>query len=147
MLDFDKLVSTENPLPEIVVANTLWRNQYYQANIDWLIVDAEKYPNHLELNLSTESYIDGDDTDSEFIGRIMIPYTTLSEEYNKSVDEIKELPIIYDNEDVAEVFDDRIKFSLFQGDDPAEWYEEFDGKNCLKIENVIQDLLNNCYGK
>lgn len=40
-----------------------------------------------------------------------------------------------------------IKFVLFQSQDPDEWYEEFNGQKCLKLDNIILDLLNSCYGK
>lgn len=149
MLDFNQFVTSANQPAEVIFSNLLWRGGIYQTNADWLEIDITKHPAHLELKLNLLINTDDDlNTDDDPIGTIVIPFITLAEEYGKTVKEIKDTVIVYDNEDAVKEQDEDeyIKFALFQ-DDPVEWYEEFDGKNCLKIENVIQDLLNNCYGK
>ena len=150
MLDLNQFVNSANQPTEVIFSNLLWRGGMYQTNADWLKIDITKHPEHLELKLNLLINTDEDlNTDNDSIGTIIIPFIAIAEEYGKTVKETKNIAVAYDNWDIAETQEENkyIKFSLFQNNDPAKWYEEFDGKNCIKIENVIQDLLNNCYGK
>ena len=167
MLNLDQFVAQDFRLAEVISSPILWRGEVYQSNADWLEVRIEKLQNHLRLNLSLLINTDEDfNTDNDTAGSFNIPYETLAQTYSKTVEEIKNTNVVYKGDGEVEYQDDfdeddddqyatsvdesdnnYIKFVLFQSQDPDEWYEEFNGQKCLKLDNIILDLLNSCYGK
>lgn len=167
MLNLDQCVAQNFRLAEVISSPILWRGEVYQSNADWLEVRVEKLQNHLRLNLNLLINTDDDlNTDNDTAGSFNISYEMLAETYSKTVEEIKNTNVVYkgdgeveynecdndwnDDQDATstnESDNTYIKFVLFQSQDPAEWYEEFNGQECLKLENIILDLLNSCYSK
>lgn len=148
MLNLDQFVAQDFRLAEVISSPILWRGEVYQSNADWLEVRIEKLQNHLRLNLTLLINTDEDyNTDNDTAGSFNIPYETLAQTYSKTVEEIKNTNIVYKGDgEVDDEDEDYIKFVLFQSEDPDEWYEEFNGQKCLKLDNIILDLLNSCYG-
>lgn len=148
MLNLDQFVAQDFRLAEVISSPILWRGEVYQSNADWLEVRIEKLQNHLRLNLILLINTDEDyNTDNDTAGSFNIPYETLAQTYSKTVEEIKNTNIVYKGDgEVDDEDEDYIKFVLFQSEDPDEWYEEFNGQKCLKLDNIILDLLNSCYG-
>ena len=148
MLNLDQFVAQDFRLAEVISSPILWRGEVYQSNADWLEVRIEKLQNHLRLNLTLLINTDEDyNTDNDTAGSFNIPYETLAQTYSKTVEEIKNTNIVYKGDGkVNDEDEDYIKFVLFQSEDPDEWYEEFNGQKCLKLDNIILDLLNSCYG-
>lgn len=149
MLNLDQFVAQDFRLAEVISSPILWRGEVYQSNADWLEVRIEKLQNHLRLNLTLLINTDEDyNTDNDTAGSFNIPYETLAQTYSKTVEEIKNTNIVYKGDGkVDDEDEDYIKFVLFQSEDPDEWYEEFNGQKCLKLDNIVLDLLNSCYGK
>lgn len=148
MLNLDQFVAQDFRLEEVISSPILWRGEVYQSNADWLEVRIEKLQNHLRLNLSLLINTDEDfNTDNDTAGSFNIPYETLAQTYSKTVEEIKNTNVVYKGDgEVDDEDEDYIKFVLFQSEDPDEWYEEFNGQKCLKLDNIILNLLNSCYG-
>lgn len=168
MLNLDQFVAQDFRLAEVISSPILWRGEVYQSNADWLEIRIEKLQNHLRLDLTLLINTDEDyNTDNDSAGSFNIPYETLAKTYSKTVEEIKNTNVVYkgdgkveygdddddncDDDDqettsVDESDNDYIKLVLFQNEDPDEWYEEFNGQKCLKLDNIILDLLNSCYG-
>lgn len=148
MLNLDQFVAQDFRLAEVIPSPILWRGEVYQSNADWLEVRIEKLQNHLRLNLILLINTDEDyNTDNDTAGSFNIPYETLAQTYSKTVEEIKNTNIVYKGDgEVDDEDEDYIKFVLFQSENPDEWYEEFNGQKCLKLDNIILDLLNSCYG-
>ena len=148
MLNLDQFVAQDFRLAEVISSPILWRGEVYQSNADWLEVRIEKLQNHLRLNLSLLINTDEDfNTDNDTAGSFNIPYETLAQTYSKTVEEIKNTNVVYKGDgEVDDEDEDYIKFVLFQSEDPDEWYEEFNGQKCLKLDNIILNLLNSCYG-
>lgn len=160
MLNLDQFVAQNFRLTQVITSPILWCGEVYHSNADWLEVRIEKLQNHLRLNLNLLINTDEElNTDNDFAGSFNIPYEALAKTYSKTVEEIKNTNVVYKGNGEVEYvdYDDQtsidennnnyIKFSLFQSNDPAEWYEEFNGQECLKLENIVLDLLNSCYGK
>ena len=175
MLNLDQFVAQDFRLAEVISSPILWRGEVYQSNADWLEVRIEKLQNHLRLDLTLLINTDEDlSTDNDPAGSFNIPYDTLAKTYSKTVEEIKNTNVLYKGDGEVEYQDDfdededdddwddddvqdatsvdesdnnYIKFVLFQSQDPDEWYEEFNGQKCLKLDNIVLDLLNSCYGK
>lgn len=167
MLNLDQFVAQDFRLAEVISSPILWRGEVYQSNADWLEVRIEKLQNHLHLDLTLLINTDEDlNTDNDPAGSFNIPYDTLAKTYSKTVEEIKNTNVLYKGDGEVEYnecdddWDDSqdatstnesdntyIKFVLFQSQDPDEWYEEFNGQQCLKLDNIVLDLLNSCYGK
>lgn len=167
MLNLDQFVAQDFRLAEVISSPILWRGEVYQSNADWLEVRVKKLQNHLCLVLNLLINTDDDfNTDNDMAGSFNIPYDMLAKTYSKTVEEIKNTNVVYKGDGEVEYnecdndWDDGqdatstnesdntyIKFVLFQSQDPDEWYEEFNGQQCLKLDNIVLDLLNSCYGK
>lgn len=162
MLNLDQFIEQRLSLSEVISAPILWGDKVYQSNAVGLEIRTEKLPNHLHLKLDLLINIDKDgNCDNDYIGSLRIPYETLAKTYSKTVEQIKNTYVDYNGDGVIEYQDEEqdvdninksnsknyIKFSLFRMQDPTEWYEEVDGQECLKLDNIVLDLLNSCYGK